>query len=156
MKADRFLRAILIAIGLLIVLSLVLFFVRQSPQEYGPDDSPEGVVRNYTLALQEGDYQRAYGYLQDAQYKPDFTQFQQALLRNKTENLPAAVQLGDVEITGNNAHVNLTVIHAQNGPLNRTWDETTTALLVLQDGVWRIVSMPYPYWGWEWYSSERL
>lgn len=154
MKGDRFLAIILTVIGLLVVLAVVLFFVRQDPQEYGPDDVPEGVVRNYVLALQSGDYQRAYGYLQADQHKPDFTQFQQVLLQNRME-IPPAVQLGNVDIIGSNAHVNLTVIHIQNEPFDRTWDETTTALLVLQDGEWRIASMPYPYWGWDWYSSSK-
>ena len=55
MKNDRFLVGIISFIGLLMVLAVVLFFVRQEPQDYGPEDSPQGVVRNYVLALQGGD-----------------------------------------------------------------------------------------------------
>ena len=155
MKADRFLIGILIVISLLIALALVLFFVRQNPQEYSSDEVPEGVVRNYVLALQKGDYQKAYGYLQNAQNKPDFTKFQQSLLQNRSNVNPSAIQLGEADVTGINAHVTLTVIHTQSGPFDRGWDEAATALLVLQDGKWRIASMPYPYWGWEWYAGER-
>ena len=37
MKQDRFLMIILGVIGLLVILAIVLFFVRQEPQEYGLD-----------------------------------------------------------------------------------------------------------------------
>lgn len=155
MKQDRFLMIILGVIGLLIVFALVLFYVRQEPQDYGPDDTPEGVIRNYVLALQKGDYQRAYGYLQEEENKPDFISFQ-SYLHNETEITRTAVQLGDVVISGDQARVDITVIHSSNDPFDRTWDETATALLTLQNGEWRVISMPYPYWGWDFYIKERL
>lgn len=158
MKQDRFLMVILGFIGLLVVTAVVLFFVRQEPQEYGAEDTPEGVLRNYILALQKGDYQRAYGYLQDADNKPDFATFQQSFLKYELNVDPTGVQLGEVVISGENARVDVTIIHTSNDPFNRTWDETATAMLVLQSGEWRILSMSYPYWGWDWYvklSSPR-
>lgn len=156
MKQDRFLMVILGGISLMIVFAVVLFFIRQEPQEFGPEDTPDGVVRNYVLALQKGDYHRAYGYLQDDENKPDFTSFQQTYLQVDGEIARAAVQLGEVVITGDQARVDITVIHSGNDPFNRTWDETASALLTLQNGEWRIISMPYPYWGWDWYIKERL
>jgi hypothetical protein len=158
MKQDRFLMIILGVIGFLVVVAVGLFFLRREPQDYGAEDSPDGVVRNYVLALQKGDYQRAYGYLQDAKDKPELTTFQQSLLKNEMEISRAAVQLGKVNIAGDNARVDITIIHSSNDPFDRTWDENTTALLTLQDGEWRIISMAYPYWGWDWYvkvSSPR-
>jgi len=63
MKQDRFLLGILIFIGLLVIAALALFFIRQDSQVYVADDTPEGVTRNYALALQKQDFQRAYDYL---------------------------------------------------------------------------------------------
>jgi hypothetical protein len=156
MKQDRFLMIILGVIGLLVIFSVVLFFIRQEPQDYGFEDTPEGVVRNYLLALQKGDYHRAYAYLQDDENKPEFNEFQQSNLQVQEEISRTAVQLGEVEITGDQARVDLTIIHTNNGPFNRSWDQAGTALLTRQKGEWRIVNMPYPYWGWEWYIKERL
>ena len=156
MKQDRFLMIILGVIGLMILFAVVLFFIRQEPQDYGSDDTPEGVVRNYVLALQKGDYQRAYVYLQDEEDKPDFIAFQRSHLQDEEEIARAAVQLGDVVISGDQARVDMTIIHTSNDPFDRTWDETATALLTLQNGEWRIVHLPYPYWGWDWYIKERL
>ena len=71
MKQDRGLLIILSVIAILIVVSLVLFFIRQDDQQtYQPEHTPEGVVHNYVLALHQGDFQRAYGYLQDTDEKP--------------------------------------------------------------------------------------
>ena len=155
MKNDRFLIVILSCISLFIVLAVGLFLVRQQPQGYGPEDTPDGVIRNYVLALQAGDYHRAYGYLQEGEQKPEFTLFQQAALRNETANSSVAVQLGEVSISGDHARVDINIVHFNNDPFNRSWDESAAALLTLQDGVWRITSMPYPYWGWDWYTSPK-
>ena len=154
MKQDRFLMVILGVIGLMIVVAVGLFILRQEPQEFGPEDSPEGVLRNYILSLQTGDFQRAYSYLQDAEDKPNFTTFQQSLVRNETEFSRTAIQLGEVDISGSNARVAITVIHANNDPFDKNWAENTTALLTMQDGEWCIINLPYPYWGWDWYIEK--
>jgi hypothetical protein len=155
MKQDRYLIVILGVIGVLVVLAVVLFFVRQEPQNYGANDTPEGVVRNYCLALQKSDYQSAYEHLQNTEKKPDFITFQQTFLRNEADITQSAIQLGAVDISGDNARVAMTIIHSNNNdPFNRTWNENGTAMLTLQNGEWRILSMPYPYWGWDWYIEK--
>jgi hypothetical protein len=154
MKQDRFLVVILGLIIFLVVIAVGLFFIRKEPQNYGPEDSPGGVVRNFMLALQAGDYQRAYSYLQDGSKKPTFSTFQQSLLKNETQFIATGVQLGEVEIFGDNARVDITIIHNSTDPFDRTWEESATVLLTLQDGKWVITSMPYPYWGWDWYIEK--
>jgi hypothetical protein len=59
---DRFLLIIVGAIVVLVIVAFVVVLVRPKP-EYRPEDSAEGVAHNYLLALQKGDYERAYGYL---------------------------------------------------------------------------------------------
>ena len=69
MKQDRFLVGILIFIGVLVVVALALFFIRQDNQVYVADDTPDNIVRNYALALQKQDFQRAYTYLADNRWQ---------------------------------------------------------------------------------------
>lgn len=154
LKQDRFLLAILGAIGLLIVVAVGLFFTRQAPQEYAPDDTPQGVVHNYALALEQGDYQRAYGYLQDSDNKPDFERFRTDFLTRQLDPKNTALQIGESQQTGEVAVVELVVIRGGRGPFGDVYRESTNALLVLDTaGGWVITSLPYPYWGWDWYSQ---
>lgn len=64
MKAtDRFLMAIVA--GILLVTAIALIVAMRLPREpiYRSDDTPETVAYNYLLALQNGDYERAFNYL---------------------------------------------------------------------------------------------
>jgi hypothetical protein len=154
MKQDRFLMVILGVIGLLVILAVVLFFIRQDPQDYVSDDNPKGVVHNFILALQKRDYQRAYTYLHDDENKPEIFDFQQSYLLVESEIVRTAVQLGEVDINGDQARVDLTIIHTNNDPFDQRGDQVIAAILTLQNGEWRIVNMPYPFWGWGWYIRE--
>jgi hypothetical protein len=152
MKQDRFLFGILIFIVLLVVVALALFFVRQDTQVYLSEDTPEGVIHNYALAMFNGDYQRAYGYLADEEYKPDYNYFRQSISYNDfSQN---AVRIGKAEYTGSNAaFVQVTVIYASNGPFSESWNSSDSATLVQQDGKWRLTKMPNPYWGYDWFQE---
>jgi len=152
MKQDRFLIGILTAIGLLVVLSLVLFLVRKDTQAYLPEAAPEQIVNNYVLALQQGDYQRAYRYLAEKQNKPTYEQFRRSFFNNQLDVRGTGVRIGTPEISGQEAFIEVTVIHSANDPFSREWNSTETAVLVSQAGGWRVSQMPYPYWGWEWYQ----
>ncbi len=59
MKQDRFLTGILIGIAVLIVIALAFFFSRQNTQTYVSEDTTDGVVNNYVLALLNKDYPKA-------------------------------------------------------------------------------------------------
>ena len=153
MKQDRILIAILAVILILIALSLTLFFLRQEDLEYGPDVSPEDVVRNYVLALHKEDYQRAYDYLQDADGKPSLTEFRQVFMGLGWNIEDTGLQLGGSEVLGDEAVVRLTIIHGGSEPFNSSWSENSDAWLTLQEGIWKLTYLPYPYWGWEWYTE---
>jgi hypothetical protein len=147
MKQDRFLLAILLAIGGLVVLALVLFFMRSSQQNYSTDNTPEEVVRNYILALQKGDYSRAYDYLGDYSNKPDETTFQTEIINRRREIERVAVQVGAAEQVGSQTIIPLTLIHSGNGPFGNAWREESQAVLAQDDaGAWKITSLPYTFW----------
>lgn len=155
MKNDRFLMMIILSVAALVIAALALFFIRRDDQQYGPEDSPEGVVRNYLLALQKGDYERSYAYLADDDNKPGFDDYQNDLLVLSRELANISVQLGETNQTGEKALVNLTLIHAAGGPFADSWRETNTALMVKDStGTWKIARMPYPLWGPAWYPVK--
>ena len=157
MKHDRFLLGILVFIGLLIVAALALFFTRHESQTYGAEDMPEGVIRNYVLALQNHDFERAYGYLADKDNKPTLDYFRQAFLNRQLDISGTAIQIGKVEmVASDQALVEVTIVYAAANPFSPGSSSNMTASLVEQKGAWRISNMPYPYWGWDWYQPTPV
>ena len=154
MKNDRFLNGIVSGIGILILIALVLFFIRQQQAEYRPNDTPNNVVHNYILALLKQDYEQAFTYLADNEEKPSLAQFQQELRRSANEINRVSVTIGDMFFTDDTASVTLSMSQSYGGPITRTSWYTETAQLVRQNNAWKIISMPYPLWSWNWYYSE--
>jgi hypothetical protein len=150
MKQDKFLIGILAFIGLLVAAALVLFFVRGQAQSV-PDDTPEGVVYNFILALQEQDYEQAYSYMVEEPKRPSLASFEQ-YYQNNVDLSALAVDFGETRINGERASVDLTITHVATDPFSDEWTETGTATLVRQSGLWKIESMPYQFWGWNWYN----
>lgn len=151
MKQDRFLVGILIFIGVLIVAALALFFIRQDSQVYGADNTPDNIVRNYAIALQKQDFQRAYTYLADNTAKPTYDAFRRAFLTNQINVSSNALQVGSVQyISSGEATVNLTILYESSGPFAQSSSSTDIATLVQQGGVWKISYLPYPYWSYDW------
>jgi hypothetical protein len=156
MKRDRFLIGILVFIGVLVITALILFFTRQQKTDYVSEDTPEGVVHNYILAVLNEDYPRAYGYLADGNAKPDFETFQKAFFTNELYVSSYSAQLGRININGDQAFVKLTIIYHSEDPFSGLGSgNVETALLKKQDGEWKILLMPYPYWDWDWRKSPE-
>ena len=152
MKQDRFLIGILAFIGVLVIAAVALFLFRSRVPAYGPEDTPQGVVYNYALALQKGDYARAYSYLADKPDKPIYDSFQRTFI-NQMDPSTFALQVGEVQMLGNGeAWVNLTVQYPPGSIFDSGSASTFRASLVKQGGAWKITSLPYPYWGFDWYT----
>jgi hypothetical protein len=153
MKQDRFLFGILIFIVLLVVVALGLFFLRQDSQTYGAEGTPEGVVRNYSLAVQNMDFERAYAYLAEGTAKPTLESFRMAFLNRQLDTSNAAVQIGSTRsISGNQAVVDVSIQFSASDPFSSPWTNKETANLVKEGGKWKLTYMPNPYWGWDWYT----
>lgn len=154
MKQDRFLIGILVFIVVLIAVSLALFFIRQQIPEYGSEDTPEGVIRNYILALQKGDYPRAYRYLAEQENKPSYASFERTFLSDPQSLSVTGVRIGQTTQSGSQAWVEVMVSYGTGGPFGGAgWNNVEKASLIQQNGQWKITHMPYPYWGWEWYQK---
>ena len=59
---DKFLLAIVFGAVFLIIIVFIVTLTKPK-KDYLMDNTPEGVAHNYLFALENGDYQRGYGYL---------------------------------------------------------------------------------------------
>jgi len=153
MKQDRFLTGILIAIAVLIVVALVVFFTRKDNLVYVTDDSPTGVVHNYVVALHKLDFEKAYGYLAEQPNKPTADQFRQSFMNHNVDPSNAGLEVGKEEISGDLATVSLSIIFSPNDPFSNGYRNTDYAQLVRQDDAWKIKQMPYNFWAYDWYQE---
>ena len=152
MKEDRFLTGILIGIALLVVASLSVFFLRKDTDTYLPEDSPAAIVHNYIFALQNEDFERAYSYLAADENKPSYTTF----LRDVATTNQDSVQIGEAEITGETASVQLIFTNMGSGLfLDRQYEYVETAFLIKENGGWKILNMQNAYWYWDWYQAKN-
>jgi hypothetical protein len=153
MKQDKFLTGILIGVGALVLLALVLFFTRQDKRDYLAEDAPEGVAHNYVLAVLNKDYEKAYGYLADLKYKPTYDEFRQSFLNGMVNPEGTGLDIGEASITGEEAVVELTLYYSYSDPFSSRYGSPDRALLVDQDGTWKVSSMPYNFWDYNWYQE---
>ncbi len=153
MKQDKFLTGILIGIGALILLALALFFTRQDRRAYVADTTPDGVVHNYVLAMLNKDYQKAYGYLADLENKPTYEEFRRSFFEGTVNPNSVGIEIGEVETHENEAIVSLTMYYSNTDPFSTRYGSPDRALLVKQNGAWKLNSMPYNFWDYRWYQE---
>ncbi|NWG05276.1 MAG: hypothetical protein HXY35_01180 [Chloroflexi bacterium] len=154
MKQDRFLTGILIGIGLLIIVALTMFFVRKEAQTYIAEDTPEGVVHNYVVAVLDRDYEKAYSYLADLEYKPTYEEFRRSFLNGEVNPEGQAVDIGESEMTSDTATVEIALIYRPSDPFSTGYRNVSYATLIKQNGAWKLTLMPqYNLWGYSWYQE---
>jgi hypothetical protein len=153
MKQDKFLTGILIGIGVLILLALGLFFLRQDKRDYVVEASPDGVVHNYVLAVLNKDYQKAYGYLADLEHKPTYEEFRQSFFNGMVNPGDVGVEVGSVEINKDEAVVSLSVYYSNSDPFSSRYASEDRSLLVKQNNAWKLSSMPSNFWDYNWYQE---
>lgn len=158
MKQDRFLIGILVGIGGLIIVAVGAFFVRQDSYDYVTDTTPDGVVHNFLFAIHQEDYERAYGYLADREGKPSLTEFRAQLSQEYIRYSDAIVRVLSYDVVQNEdgsreAVVDLEIGHTGGGPFDTGYSSSDVAILVEQDGQWKIKEMPY-WLGGIWYPER--
>jgi hypothetical protein len=160
MKQDRFLTAILIGVAVLVVAALALFFIRGTDQPYLEENEPGGVVLNYVLALQSGDYEKAYSYLAEA-YKdepgPTFAEFRSYFLYDYNRFGNVSVSILSVDREADMVWVEVETIESGGGLFGGVYRYPDSAILILDNaGEWKLIRMPYQFWGWEWFGDAVI
>jgi len=151
MRQDRFLLGILAGIAALVIVAVALFFARRGTLEYGPEDSPAGVTRNFVVAIKKGDIDRAYGYLAEFEGKPDVFAFRQTFQQMQASDVAATgVEVGDANIDAERAFVPVSMLRGGGGLFNEVYRDQQSAELALEGGAWKIKAMPYPFWNFSW------
>ena len=153
MKPDRFLTSILAGLGVLVVVALAVFFIRQGGQAYTSDDSPTGVIHNYMLALSRNDFEKAFACLVQKDPMPTLDQFRQSYLNSRQNIADVSVQVGEAVVTGNTATVMLTLIYSSGNLFSSSNRQQQNAALIRQGGAWKINEMPYPFWDYSLYNQ---
>lgn len=153
MKQDRFLIAILIGIGLLAALAVGVYFVRHRAATYGPEDSPAGVVHNYIVALSKQDYTRGYTYLAAGENRPNLEQFRQPFVTYQAAQIAStSLEIGETTQSVDDASVQVIMIHSPSGPFTQLNRDVQAAVLVRESGAWKLRSMPFPFWSYDWFT----
>lgn len=154
MKQDRFLIGILIFIGILVAAALLIYFIRDASQTYQPDDTPEHILQNFVIALQTGDYAKAYNYLAEGEAKPTLSEFRQEFLMRQSEIGSLALQILATNQAEDETIITISILHSDLSPFGGGWRETAGVRLLLQNGRWRIREMPYSLWDMRWYDPN--
>ena len=67
-----------------------------------------------------------------------------------------AVDVGQAEISGEEASVEVTQIYNPSDPFSSGYRDSQRAILVNQHGAWKISSMPaYNFWDYSWYQEVQ-
>jgi hypothetical protein len=152
MKQDKFLIGILIGIAVLVLLALGIFFTRQDNLVYATEDTPAGIVQNYVVAIHKRDYEKAYSYLADVPGRPTLDDFRRSFLNHIVNPDTAGLDIGQTEINGQDATVELGVLYSPGDPFGGNNRNTEYAQLVNQNGIWKLRQLPYNFWSYEWYQ----
>lgn len=151
MQTSRLANIIVSVFAIIILIFLVMLFINQNQAKYIPEDQPNGIINNYILSLVKSDYKKAYSYLADVPNKPGFTKFQDDISQSKRLINNANVTIGEVIQEGQTATVQLNI--RQNYERNLLTNPdlyNKFAQLIMENGSWKITSMPEPYWSEEW------
>ncbi len=152
MKQDRFLTGILIGIAVLVLLALAVFFIRKDELVYVDESTPQGVIQNYIVAVQKRDYEKAYSYLADLEYKPGYQQFRDTFFNGMVSPAGVGVEILETEMSDDLATVGLSIIYNQRDPFGGSSRYLDYARLVRQNGAWKIKQLPGGnFWAYDWY-----
>ncbi|MDP2919952.1 MAG: hypothetical protein Q8O43_07025 [Dehalococcoidia bacterium] len=152
MKAsNRFLLGFGIAIALLVVVTLVLVLTAKNDISMRPENTPEGTVQRFLLAVQDKDYPKAFSYLRIVENNRTLSYDDWVIsVRPPSQSLQRAwkATLGEIRVTGNKATVEVMMdIFRPGGPFENPVDvQTILFQLEKTDEAWFITQRPSLFW----------
>jgi hypothetical protein len=136
------------ALGILVILAIVLVLAMPGSDEVKllPENTPEGTVQRYVLAIKNRDYEEAYGYLSTSAITDEgrYSSFEEwsRMFLNRNRRDPWRADIGEAEYLDNKAFVDVTIeIFSPGGlfgdPVRELYYPFT---LEKQEGAWKIIS----------------
>lgn len=160
-NTDKFLIGIVLGIIVLVGVAFVVALQRPKPT-YQADDTPEGVAHNYLFALQQKDYERAYGYLSPTleDYPATAHEFEDELDQyawqiRDLDNNSVSLAVESTRLDGDRAEVEIKETHFYRGSLFDSNQYTNTFDMTLQheNGAWKVIRSD-SYWATCWTDKE--
>ena len=152
-NSNRTLMVFGIGIGILIITTIILVLtLGRGTANLLAENTPEGVVQRYLLAIQEENYPTAFSYLipQDPKDINNPVQTYDEWLMNvrNSSNNTWKASLGAVKITGDSATVDVMIdVFRPGGPFaNPVSTNNETFILKKSVSSWLIISPTYLYW----------
>ena len=157
-SSSRILIGFGISLAILVVATVVLVYtLGQGKAALLPDDTPQGIVQRYLIAIQNKEYIEAYSYLAPTptptptdipkpEPRPTFEDWVRSI--EYTAETTWKASLGDTAIIGNTATVEVIIeIFAFRGPFEDPV-RSNNVLFSLQkkENTWLITSPTYVYW----------
>ncbi len=133
-----------IAVLVIVTVALVLTTSLRGDEPLLPEDTPEGTVQRFLLAVRDGDYQTADSYLSsEIDNKLDY-----ALRRSRAPESGWKATLEDSIIIGDEATVDVVAdVFRPSGPFSSSVSTyRTTFYLKKEAAVWRIVAPVNLWW----------
>ncbi len=150
-SSNKFLFAIVIGIVLLVIVTFSLVMLRPEPT-YQDDSTPEGAAHNYLLAIQNGDYERAYAYIPEKYRYPEDAEDMAITIENDSWRFDTdsdfSLEIDSTHLRGDEkAVVTVRKTTFRNSGLmgSGQYSRTFTLDMKLEDGMWK-VSDGQSYW----------
>jgi hypothetical protein len=143
---DRFTLGVVVGAVLLVIAAVVSVALLQG-QSSAPDlSTPEGVVRAYYAALEQGRPEQAWDLFSSrAQAQTTRDEFVQRAISFRPGR-EQRVTIDSVEIVGDTANVNLSLTSSGGGLFDGgSYSQTVRVRLDREGGQWRITVPPHPY-----------
>ncbi len=163
-RQDWFLISIIGGIVVLVVTALVLVLSNPNSKEFLPDDLPENIAQNYFLALEQGDYKRAYRYLSPslASYPEDIDRFSEDIYdiwNCQPDELERSTFIAQSSnISGNRATIEMqqSRFYESRSIFNNggSYVNDFRVLLAKEADGWRIIDSDV-CWSYEWNQSPK-
>ena len=161
-KTDTLLIGIVAGILLLVLIAFGVALTRPKPT-YQTEDTPEGVAFNYLFALQQKDYERAYGYLLPTikGYPRTVEKFREQIRDYSwnfrgLEDTSTTLEIDSVEVNGRQAYVGIRETQFHEGDLFSSSEYSRIFEMTLrpdENGKWKIVDSD-SYWVDCWSDSQ--
>jgi hypothetical protein len=131
----------------LVAIVLVIALSGQKPASLLPEDSPEGTVQRFFVALQNDDYVKAYSYITPpANDKIPFDSWRSSYYRSPEKSV-WKVTIGKAKVTGDQATVDVVVdVFRPQGPFSEPVNTNRMSFVLKKAGSGWTITSPLDLW----------